>query len=269
MEMQAWRDFLIPYDQAVQELLVKFRNIQLEYKSLGQYSPIEQITGRVKSIHSILEKMGKRDIGYEDLEKELSDIAGIRIICQFVEDIDSVVSLIRERKDMAIIEETNYVDNMKNSGYRSYHIVINYPVCTVLGTKTVRAEIQIRTMAMNFWATIEHSLQYKYQGHVPEEIQKRLKGSAEACLHLDQEMSAIRNEITEAQGLFQERSQMVKDILSNVQSIYANSEKIAMQEARDQLFEMVRDGEFDKIKDFGAEIDAVAQHHGIQHLPPV
>ena len=128
MEMQEWREFLIPYNQAMQELMVKFENISLEYKSLGQYSPIEQVTGRVKSINSILEKVGQNDLAFADIEDRISDITGIRIICQFVEDIDRVVALIRDRKDMVILEETNYVAHMKSSGYRSYHIIVSYPV---------------------------------------------------------------------------------------------------------------------------------------------
>ena len=88
MEMQEWREFLIPYNQAMQELMVKFENISLEYKSLGQYSPIEQVTGRVKSINSILEKVGQNDLAFADIEDRISDITGIRIICQFVEDIE-------------------------------------------------------------------------------------------------------------------------------------------------------------------------------------
>lgn len=267
MEIQEWREFLIPYNQAMQELMVKFQNITLEYKSLGQYSPIEQVTGRVKSINSILEKVGDKELVFSQIEDRLSDITGIRLICQFVEDIDKVVALIRERKDMVIIEETNYVAHMKNSGYRSYHVIINYPVYTVFGTKNVRAEIQIRTLAMNFWAIIEHSLRYKYRGQLPEEVKQRLKTAAIACVQLDREMSAIREEIMDAQECFRDRSDLVEDILSNIQSIYANSEKIAMQEAQEQVFEMIRNNDFDKMREFGADLDAVAQHHKVQRLP--
>ena len=267
MEMQEWREFLIPYNQAMQELMVKFENISLEYKSLGQYSPIEQVTGRVKSINSILEKVGQNDLAFADIEDRISDITGIRIICQFVEDIDRVVALIRDRKDMVILEETNYVAHMKSSGYRSYHIIVSYPVYTVFGTKTVRAEIQIRTLAMNFWAIIEHSLRYKYRGQLPEEVKGRLQTAALACVQLDREMSAIREEIMDAQECFRERSGLVEDILSNLQSIYANSEKIAMQEAQAQVFQMIRDNDFDKMRELGAELDAVAQHHRVQQLP--
>ena len=177
-----------------------------------------------------------------------------------------MVTLIRERKDMTILEETNYVAHMKNSGYRSYHIIVSYPVYTVFGMKTVKAEIQIRTLVMNFWAIIEHSLRYKYRGLLPEEVKQRLKTAALACVKLDQEMSAIREEIMDAQECFRERSGLVEDILSNLQSIYANSEKIAMQEAQEQVFEMIQKNDFEKMREFGAELDAVAQHHKVQQL---
>lgn len=150
MEYREWSNFLIPYSQAVQELIVKFENIISEYRSLDRYSPVEQVSGRVKSVESILDKMRRQDISLEDLEDRMTDIAGIRIICRFVEDIDTVVEMIRKRKDMEVIEETNYIAHKKASGYRSYHMIVSYPVYTVWGDKHIKAEIQIRTLGMNF-----------------------------------------------------------------------------------------------------------------------
>jgi putative GTP pyrophosphokinase len=266
MEIQDWRTFLVPYNQAVAELLVKFRNIQYEYKNLGTYSPVEQVTGRVKTISSILQKMAKNNIAFEDLEERMSDIAGIRIICQFVEDIDIVVKLIRERKDMEITEETNYISHKKASGYRSYHIIINYPVYTALGTKNVRAEIQIRTLGMNFWSIIEHSLSYKYRGQLPPGVSERLTNAAEAAFNMDQEMSAIRSEILNAQGTFEHQAKVVSDAMNNIQSIYQQSEKIAMREAQETLLELVKENKMDEIRDFSHQLDAIAAHHKIQNL---
>lgn len=267
MEIQEWREFLIPYEQAMNELLTKFRNIMMEYKQRGLYSPIEQVSGRVKTINSILTKCGELGTDFDSIETFLNDITGIRIICQFVEDIEEVVKKLRERRDMTILEETDYISNPKESGYRSYHVIIEYPVYSTDGLKNVKAEIQIRTLAMNFWAIIEHSLRYKYQGVVPEEVGIRLRESADACLKLDREMSAIREEIMDAQGLFRERSGLVDDILANIKSIYASSERIAMEEAERQVEEMIQKNDFEKMKEFGAEIDAVAQHHRVQALP--
>ncbi|MGI6154330.1 MAG: GTP pyrophosphokinase [Enterococcus lemanii] len=197
-----WDQFLAPYEQAVSELKVKLRGIRKQYRETGQHVPVEFVTGRVKPVDSVLTKAKLRNIPLDRLESEMSDIAGLRIMCQFVEDIYQVVQLLRGRKDMKIVIERDYIANKKASGYRSYHLVVEYPVQTLEGERMVLAEIQIRTLAMNFWATIEHSLNYKYQGDFPEEIRERLKRSAEAAYQLDEEMSNIRVEIQEAQHLF-------------------------------------------------------------------
>ncbi len=130
MEIQLWRDLLSPYEQAVDELLIKFNHIIAEFRNSGQYSPIETVTGRVKSISSILDKMHKKNIAMDHIIEEMDDIAGIRIMCQFEEDINKVVDIIRNREDMAIREEKDYLTNAKASGYRSYQIILNYDVYT-------------------------------------------------------------------------------------------------------------------------------------------
>lgn len=197
-----WEIFLAPYEQAVSELKVKLRGIRKQFREQNQHVPIEFVTGRVKPVASIQAKSRLRNIPYAKLEEEMSDIAGLRIMCQFVEDIPQVVELIRNRRDMTVLLERDYITNNKDSGYRSYHLVIEYPVQLIEGEKKLLAEIQIRTLAMNFWATIEHSLNYKYQGDFPVEISERLKRAAEAAYQLDEEMSNIRVEIQEAQRLF-------------------------------------------------------------------
>ena len=127
------------YEQAVEELKVKFNGIREEYIRLEEYSPIEYVTGRVKKISSILEKAKRKGIAIEDIEERIEDIAGIRIICQFVKDIDKVVHLIRNRdgKDLKILEERDYIKNIKPSGYRSYHIIIKYPIQTSKGERSI------------------------------------------------------------------------------------------------------------------------------------
>jgi len=126
----------------------------------------------------------------------------MRIVCQFVDDIFDIVHRLRNRKDFKIIEERDYIENKKDSGYRSYHLIISYPVETIHGYKEIIAEIQIRTLAMNFWAINEHSLNYKYEGQIPEKISERLKRAAEAAFKLDEEMAKIKDEIQEAQRVF-------------------------------------------------------------------
>lgn len=201
--IEDWQQFLEPYEQTVAELKLKLRQLRNQYRQRGQHSPIEFVTGRVKPIASIVEKMQRRNIRLDRLEEDMEDIAGVRVMCQFVEDIYLVVELLKQRYDMQVLEERDYIANQKASGYRSYHIVISYTIQRLDGQRVVKAEIQIRTLAMNFWATIEHSLNYKYQGAFPPELAERLRRSAEAAFMLDKEMSDIREEIKEAQVLFQ------------------------------------------------------------------
>lgn len=200
--MQNWNAFLWPYKQTVNELKIKFRGLRDGFIKEEKHSPIEFVVGRVKTVDSIKEKMSRRYIDTAVIEQDMQDIAGIRIMCQFVDDIYDVVELIHNREDMQVIEERDYIKNAKPSGYRSYHMVIEYNVFLPDGNKKVLAEIQIRTLSMNFWATVEHSLNYKYNGDFPEEISDRLKSTAEAAFKLDEEMSQIKDEVQEAQRIF-------------------------------------------------------------------
>ena len=235
MEIQLWRSILCPYELAVRELEVKFNHIIDECKENDVYCPIEQVEGRVKSVSSILEKMQRKHIPMERMEEELEDIAGVRIICQFEEDIETVASLIQKRSDMVIKSEKNYLKHIKQSGYRSYHLIIYYTVDTIKGPKKLQAEIQIRTMAMNFWATIEHSLQYKYKGDMPEHVAERLSKAADAINALDHEMSSVRNEIMDAQNSSQMQSNLVKDILINIENLYKIANKREIMKIQDEF----------------------------------
>ncbi|MFT8313362.1 MAG: GTP pyrophosphokinase family protein [Clostridium sp.] len=214
--MVKWKTFLIPYSQAVEELKVKMRSVRKEYRKKNEYSPIEFVTGRVKEISSILEKAKKLNLTLDEIDSYMEDIAGIRIMCQFVDDIQHVVDLIRQRKDMLVINEKDYINNVKDSGYRSYHMIIKYPVNLAEGKKEILAEIQIRTLAMNFWATIEHSLNYKYKHDIPVEIRKKLKNAADAAFQLDGQMLEIKDEIKDAQKLFEVKSNLISDIVNNI-----------------------------------------------------
>ncbi|EHI69355.1 GTP pyrophosphokinase [Streptococcus ictaluri] len=210
-----WEVFLDPYIQTVGELKIKLRGIRKQFRKQNRYSPIEFVTGRVKSVESIKEKMFLRGVLEENIAQDIQDIAGLRIMVQFVDDVEEVLSLLRQRQDMTIVYERDYIRNMKSSGYRSYHVVVEYPVDTIEGQKKVLAEIQIRTLAMNFWATIEHSLNYKYGGKFPEEIKKRLEVTAKIALELDEEMRKIREDIREAQLLFDPESRKLSDGVGN------------------------------------------------------
>ncbi|HGD5265460.1 TPA: GTP pyrophosphokinase family protein [Streptococcus agalactiae] len=210
-----WETFLDPYIQTVGELKIKLRGIRKQFRKQNRHSPIEFVTGRVKSVESIQEKMVLRGISEENLAQDLQDIAGLRIMVQFVDDVDEVLALLRKRHDMTVVQERDYITHMKSSGYRSYHVVVEYPVDTIDGQKKVLAEIQIRTLAMNFWATIEHSLNYKYQGDFSEEIKQRLEKTAKIALELDEEMRKIREDIREAQLLFDPLNRKLSDGVGN------------------------------------------------------
>ena len=210
-----WEEFLDPYIQTVGELKIKLRGVRKQYRKANRHSPIEFVTGRVKPIESIQEKMALRHIKLENLAQDMQDIAGIRIMVQFVDDVEEVLEIIRKRKDMRVVHERDYINNMKASGYRSYHVVVQYPVDTINGNQTVLAEIQIRTLSMNFWATIEHSLNYKYRGNFPEEIKQRLEITAKIAYQLDEEMRKIRDDIQEAQALFDPAHRKLNDGVGN------------------------------------------------------
>ena len=197
-----WEVFLTPYKQAVEELKVKLKGMRTEFEQESRHSPVEFITGRVKPVPSIVEKAMLKNAREDNLEQMIQDIAGIRIVCQFVEDIYTIVDLIRSRNDLKVIEEKDYIEKNKDSGYRSYHMIVDYSLESIHGVKKITTEIQIRTLAMNFWATNEHSLNYKYKGSIPENIKLRLKRAAEAAFKLDEEMSKIRAEVQEAQRIF-------------------------------------------------------------------
>ncbi len=266
MEIQMWREILEPYSLAVDELKVKFQHMQYAYKKAGLYSPIEQVDGRVKTISSLLEKVQKKHISLDDIETEIDDIAGIRIICQFIEDIYKVVELIRKRTDMKIVEEQDYVKNTKKSGYRSFHMVIKYRVETLHGPKDIFAEIQIRTLAMNFWATVEHSLQYKYKRNMPENLRTRLLRASDAIVMLDKEMSLVRGEIMDAQNTFTIKSNVVADILTNIQNLYKVANKREVVKIQDEFFRIYETEDLEHLEHFAKELDIISEGYRAQSL---
>lgn len=274
MEIQLWRSILCPYELAVRELIVKFEHIISEHRENDLYSPIEQVSGRVKSVSSILEKMQRKHIPMERMEEEVEDIAGIRIICQFEEDIETVASLIQNRSDMTIKSEKNYLKHVKQSGYRSLHLIIYYTVETLNGPRKLQAEIQIRTMAMDFWATIEHSLQYKYKGDMPPHVAERLTNAADAIILLDQEMSSVRDEIMDAQNSSQMQSNLVKDILNNIENLYRVSSEREITKIQKEFLRVFHTKDLKQLERFHRQLDIIAEgyraqavYHNIGHQP--
>ncbi len=266
MEIQLWREILAPYQLAVDELTVKFRHIIDEHRNQGLYSPIEMVNGRVKKISSIIDKMQNKNISIEEIEDRILDIAGIRIICQFVEDIDKVVEIIHKRTDMEVMSEKNYILNMKESGYRSYHMIIYYDVYTLDGTKRIQAEIQIRTLAMDFWATVEHSLQYKYKGNMPEHLKEKLSKASDAIILLDSEMSDVRDEIMDAQNTFQVKANIVSDILINIQNLFKYANKREVVKIQDEFYRIFQTEDIEQLDRFSKQLDIISEGYKAQSL---
>ena len=259
MEIRLWRELLIPYELAVKDLVMKFKLLQKEHREKNLYSPIEQVTGRVKSINSILEKMQAKHVSWEELEEKIEDIAGVRIICQFCEDIEKVAALIRNRSDMRVLEEKDYVTQGKDSGYRSYHMIVSYCAETLAGKKEIHAEIQIRTLAMNFWATIEHSLQYKYKGNVPADLAGRLTEAANSVLKLDEEMSLVRSEVMDAQKSMLHQSNLVADILNNIENLYYYANRRETGKILEEFYRAYEEKNPQKLESFYKELDFIAE----------
>ena len=266
MEIQLWRSLLDPYALAVKELIIKFEHIRQEHKDKDLYSPVEQVSGRVKSVSSILEKMQRKEIPLDRMEEEIEDIAGVRIICQFEEDIDTVAALIRARSDMQVKSEKDYLKHIKQSGYRSYHLIVYYTVETLDGPRRLQVEIQIRTMAMNFWATVEHSLQYKYKGDIPPHVTDRLSNAADAIISLDHEMSSVRSEIMDAQVSSQMQTNLVRDILNTIENLYRLSNPRKVTKIQDEFLRIFQTKDIQQLQRFQKELDIIAEGYRAQEV---
>ena len=225
--------------------------------------------GRVKSVSSILEKMQRKNIPFERMEEEVEDIAGVRIICQFVEDIEKVNALLSHRQDMKVIERKDYLANQKKSGYRSLHLIVKYAVETIHGSRDILAEIQIRTMAMNFWATTEHSLQYKYKGELPPHVSVQLQKAADAIFVLDNEMSQVRSEIIDAQIDSQIQTRLVKDILLTIENLYRVASSREVRKIQDEFYRIFGLHDLEELKRFQKQLDIFAEGYRAQSIEPM
>ncbi len=265
METQLWREILEPYRLAVDELVVKFNHVKQQYQDARMYSPIEMVSGRVKRVSSILEKTKRKGVDLSQLEEKIEDIAGIRLICQFVEDINTVVQIIRERSDLEIKTEKDYITKSKPSGYRSYHMIAYYTVQTINGPKRLEVEIQIRTLAMNFWSTIEHSLQYKYREHMPDDLRMRLLSAADAVDALDNEMSSVRDEIMDAQNSNRKKANIISDILNNIESLYYIANEREVTKIQNEFFQIYRKDDMKLLTRFNKQLDIIAETYRAQN----
>ena len=167
---------------------------------------------------------------------------------------------------MIVKTEKDYITNSKPSGYRSYHLIVYYDVITMKGTKRINVEIQIRTLAMNFWATIEHSLQYKYRQNMPAHIRERLSGAAAAVIALDNEMSSVRSEIMDSQNSFQIKAKVVAEILNTIQNLYHVANKREIVKIQDEFYKLYKLDDIDVLEKFSTELDIIAEGYRAQGI---
>lgn len=189
-----WQNLLLLHKFAIEELKVKLENLDEEFRLIEDYNPIEHIRFRVKKPRSIIEKLQRIGLEptIENARNNIFDIAGIRIICAFNTDIYKVAEILKQRPEIKVVKVKDYIENPKPNGYMSLHLHIEYPVVLSKKTEKVRVEIQIRTIAMDFWASIEHKIYYRYREKAPKEIQAELKGCADMISNLDDRMYSLK-----------------------------------------------------------------------------
>lgn len=213
-EMKPWRDLLLVHKFAVEEMKTKLTILDEEFRNIHDYNPIEHIQYRVKKPNSIMEKLDRLNLEptIENARMHLSDIAGIRIICSFTTDIYRVFDLLKKQDDITIVQIKDYIKNPKDNGYKSLHLLVDIPVFLSSGVVPIRIEIQIRTIAMDFWASLEHKIYYKYRNEAPHGITDKLKICANMISILDERMLDIKNEIT---SLHNEKT-LDKEVISDL-----------------------------------------------------
>jgi len=196
-EADEWKNALLLYDAALKQINTKLEILNNEFKLVHQYNPIEHITSRIKSPQSIARKLklNNKELTVENIIKYVNDVAGIRIICSFISDIYRIADLIARQSDIKVLKVKDYIMCPKDSGYSSYHMIVAVPVFLTDRTVETKVEIQIRTIAMDLWASLEHKIYYKYDGQAPEHIKKELKECSEIVAYLDQKMLRLNEEI--------------------------------------------------------------------------
>ena len=202
-QARQFQQAMMRYTCAIREVKTKLEVLNDELSVKNQRNPIEMIKSRVKKPKSIVEKLQRRgfEISLESMEKNLDDVAGIRIICSFLDDIYEVADMLIRQDDVKVIAVKDYIQNPKPNGYRSYHMIVEVPVFFTDSKRFIRVEVQIRTIAMDFWASLDHQLKYK-KSFIDDngEISEELKQCAEVIAGTDVKMLEIRKKI-EAQGV--------------------------------------------------------------------
>ncbi|PAC37037.1 GTP pyrophosphokinase [Caldifermentibacillus hisashii] len=189
--------FLLQYRFALKEIETKVEILQEEFELIHEYNPIEHVTSRIKSPQSIINKMIKKGCtsSLTDIKENIRDIAGVRIICSFTVDIYKIGDMLKNQKDVEVVQIKDYIKNPKANGYRSIHLIVKIPIFMSDRMEHVYVEIQIRTIAMDFWASLEHKIYYKYNKEIPKHIQDSLRDAAQQAAELDKKMEDLNSEI--------------------------------------------------------------------------
>lgn len=205
------------YRCAMMEIETKFKVLNEERLSVWERNPIENIKCRVKSPESIFEKLVRRGLPLtiSSIEENLTDVAGVRVICEFIEDVYELAEVLLAQDDIELIERKDYIQNPKPNGYRSLHLIVQTPIFLLDGRKDMKVEIQFRTIAMDFWASLEHDLNYKKGYHLPQEISKELLACAELSASLDKRMNALKCKVLDERKGTGKNSELIT-ILENL-----------------------------------------------------
>ena len=195
--IESWTEVILIYNSALKQISTKLEILNDEFQHVHRYNPIEHIKSRIKSSESIVKKLRRNgfESTIENMVEYVNDIAGIRVICSFSSDIYRIAEMIRNQNDIEVLAIKDYIKTPKPSGYRSYHMLITVPV--YLSDRIVRAkvEVQIRTVAMDFWASLEHKINYKFEGDVPQNIKAELVECAQMITDADSRMLRLNEEI--------------------------------------------------------------------------
>lgn len=198
--IDSWETMMFLYNSALKEVGTKLEILNDEFVHIHNYNPIEYIKSRIKTPESIVKKLKKG--GYESTIENMvtyvKDIAGIRIVCSFTSDIYKLAEMIGKQNDLTVISVKDYMKHPKESGYKSYHMIVSVPIFLSNRVVDIKVEIQIRTIAMDFWASLEHKIYYKFEGNAPEYISRDLRECAEIVSNLDAKMLSLNQAILEA-----------------------------------------------------------------------
>ncbi len=197
--VDSWQTVTLLYNSALKEIGTKLEILNDEFQHVHRYNPIEHIKSRIKTAESIVKKLKKR--GYEstieNMVKYVNDIAGVRVICSFTSDIYQIADMLANQNDIHVLAIKDYIKSPKESGYKSYHMIVTIPIFLSDSVVNTKVEIQIRTVAMDFWASLEHKINYKFEGEAPEHIKRELFECAEMVSDLDARMMSLNEEIKE------------------------------------------------------------------------